>query len=417
MSLSAPAHLAIIKHSYVQFDAMVALRRALHRHPELSGEESWTAATLKTELEKLGWEVRPRMGGHSLVADWVTDPDKPTVALRVDMDALPIHEVNDVPYRSEIPGVMHACGHDVHSAIGVGVAGVITALGESVPGNIRILFQAEEEEITGALRMIRAGALTHPKPIAIFGLHVSPFPCGKVAWTDGLFLSGFQHYLVTLFPKRGWQGPKSRLDDIAERCCRAIQGFNTWHLPETWPEMQHFCDLMQEGPPELERFTVYEASRNLEHPDAWPGQFGIGVKAANAHLRRAALGKIKATLNTLCAVAHVSYRLEPVGSMPDMRNDPDLVRETLPDLKMAFSSDLLQVKATFPFNCEDFAFYTRTLPGAMVWLGGADPQHGKYAMLHTPDFDVDEDCLVTGVRAMTTLLLSALSASDAESTA
>ena len=203
MSLTAPAHLAIIKHSYVQFDAMVALRRALHRHPELSGDESWTAATLKTELEKLGWEVRPRMGGHSLVADWITDPTKPTVALRVDMDALPIHEVNNVPYRSEIPGVMHACGHDVHSAIGVGVAGVIAALGESVPGNIRILFQAEEEEITGALRMIRAGALTNPKPAAIFGLHVSPFPGGKIAWTDGLFLSGFQHYLVTLCSRKG----------------------------------------------------------------------------------------------------------------------------------------------------------------------------------------------------------------------
>ena len=410
MYISAPVHLAIIKQCHIQFNAMVALRRALHQHPELSGEESWTAATLKSELEKLGWEVRPRMGGHSLVADWITDPSKPTVALRVDMDGLPIHEVNEVPYRSTILGVMHACGHDVHSAIGIGVAGVITALGDAVPGNIRILFQAEEEEITGALRMIRAGALTNPKPAAIFGLHVSPFPCGKVAWTDGLFLSGFQHYLVTLFPKEGWQGPESRLDDIAERCCRAIRDFNIWQLPETWPEMQRYCDLMQEGPPALAKFTTFEASRNPEHPEAWPGQFGVGIKAANAHLSRAALGKIKATLNTLCAVAHVGYRLESVGFMPDMRNDPELVQKTLPDLKTAFSSDLLHVKATFPFNCEDFTFYTRTVPGAMVWLGGADPQHGKYAMLHTPNFDVDEDCLVVGARAMTTLLLSALSA-------
>jgi len=409
MSISAPVHLAIIKQSYVQFDAMVALRRALHQHPELSGQESWTAATLQTALEKLGWEVRPRMGGHSLVADWVTDPNKPTVALRVDMDALPIYEANDISCRSAIPSVMHACGHDVHSAIGVGVAGIIKSLGDAVPGNIRILFQAEEEEITGALRMIRAGALANPKPRAIFGLHVSPFLSGKIAWTDGLFLAGFQHYLVTLFPKTNWQGPESRLDDVAERCCRTIRDFNTWQMPETWSEMQRFLTLMQEGPPELAKFTIYDASRNSEHPDAWPGQFGIGIKAANAHLRRAALGKIKAALNTICAVAHVSYRLEPVGSMPDMRNDPDLVRETLPDLKMALSSDLIQVKATFPFNCEDFTFYTRTVPGAMVWLGGADPEHGKYAMLHTPNFDVDEDCLIVGARAMTTLLLSALS--------
>lgn len=409
MSVSAPTHLAIIQHSTIQYDAMVALRRALHQHPELSGQEAWTATTLLSALEKLGWEVRPRMGGHSLVADWVTDPAKPTVALRVDMDALPIHEVNDVPYRSEIPGVMHACGHDVHSAIGVGVAAVITALGDAVQGNIRILFQAEEEEITGALRMIRAGALISPKPIAIFGLHVSPFPTGKIAWTDGLFLSGFQHFLVSLFPNRDWQGPQADLNAVAERCCRAIREMNIWHLPETWPEMQRFCDLMQQGPPELERFIVYDASRNSEHPNAWPGQFGLGIKAATPHLRQAALGRIKATLNTICGTAHARYRLEPVGFMPDMRNDSDLVQKTLPDLKMAFSSDLLHIKATYPFNCEDFAFYTRSVPGAMVWIGGANPKRGKYAMLHTPNFDVDEDCLISGTRAMTTLLLSALS--------
>ncbi|MBG0770593.1 MAG: amidohydrolase [Anaerolineaceae bacterium] len=412
MSVNAPTHLAIIKHSYAQYDAMVNLRRALHQHPELSGQESWTAATLKSELEKLGWEVRTQMGGHSLVADWITDPNKPTVALRVDMDALPIFEENDIPYRSQIPGVMHACGHDVHSAIGVGVAAVIASLGNAVPGNVRILFQAEEEQITGALRMIRAGALTNPKPSAIFGLHVAPFPCGTVAWTDGLFLSGFQHFLITLFPNQDWQGPKADLDEVAERCCRVIREMNLWHLPETWPEMERFCSLMQQGPPELQRFTVFDASRNSEHPDAWPGQFGVGIKAANPHLRRAALGRIKATLNTICGVAHAHYRIEPVGSMPDMRNDPELVRQTLPDLKMALSSNLLHVKTTFPFNCEDFAFYTRAVPGAMVWIGGANPEQGKLAMLHTNDFDVDEDCLLHGTRAMTTLLLSALSQAE-----
>lgn len=391
---------------------MVALRRALHEHPELSGQEAWTAALLTSELEKLGWEVRTQMGGHSLVADWITNPKQPTVALRVDMDALPISEENDISYRSKIPSVMHACGHDVHSAVGVGVAGIITALGDAVRGNIRILFQAEEEQITGALRMIRAGALTNPKPTAIIGLHVSPFPSGKIAWTDGLFLSGFQHFLITLFTNQDWQGAKANLDDVAERCCRVIREMNIWHLPETWTEMQRFLDLMLQGPPELERFIVYDASRNSEHPDAWPGQFGVGIKAANPHLRRAALGRIKAAMNTICAAAHVRYRLEPVGFMPDMLNDPDLVRGTLPDLEMAFSTDLLQVKTTYPFNCEDFAFYTRTVPGAMVWIGGANPEQGKYAMLHTPNFDVDESCLISGARAMTTLLLSILSQSE-----
>ena len=408
MPISAPVDLAIRKHSFNQAEALVALRRALHQHPELSGQESWTAATLKKALEKRGWDVRTQMGGHSLVADWVTDPHKLTVALRVDLDALPIQEENDIPYRSQIPGVMHACGHDVHSAIGVGVAGVIAALGKAVPGNIRILFQAEEEEITGALRMIRAGALTNPKPAAIFGLHVFPFPAGQVGWTDGLFLAGFQHYLVSLSPEKGQTLSDASLNQVAERCCRAIQNLNTWQLPESWPEMTRFLRLMQQGPPELQRFIVFDASRNPEHPEAWPGQFGLGIKAADAHLRRSALGRIKATLNTLCGVSHTHYKLEPLGAMPDMHNDSGLMHQVLPDLQQAFSTDLIRVRTAFPFNCEDFAFYTRSVPGAMLWLGGADPERGKYAMLHTPHFDVDESCLVTGPRAMTTLLLSAL---------
>jgi amidohydrolase len=409
MALHTPTHLAIIKQSTLQADRMVALRRALHKHPELSGRESWTAATLKSELEQRGWDVRTNMGGHSLVADWVTDPCRPTVALRVDMDALPIQEENDLPYRSEIPGVMHACGHDVHSAIGVGVAGVIAALGKAVPGNVRILFQAEEEEITGALRMIRAGALTDPKPIAIHGLHVFPFPSGQIGWTSGLFLAGFQHYLISLYPEAGSSASDARLNRVAERCCWAIQNLNTWDLPETWADMQRYLRLMLESPEDFQRFIIYNASRNPEHPDAWPGQFGLAIKAANAHLRRAAMGRVRAALNTICAATHTQYNLELVGSMPDMRNDADLVQNTLLDMKTAFSSDLIQVRNAFPFNCEDFTFYTRSVPGAMIWLGAADPEQGKYAMLHTPNFDVDESCLVTGVRAMTTLLLSTLS--------
>ena len=334
------------------------------------------------------------------------------MALRVDMDALPIQEENDLPYRSEIPGMMHACGHDVHSAIGVGVAGVIAALGEAVPGNVRILFQAEEEEITGALRMIRAGALANPKPIAIFGLHIFPFPSGQIAWTDGLFLAGFQHYLFSLTPKGGPSDSIARLNRVADRCCRAIQNLNSWQLPETWPEMQDFLRLMVEGPADLQRFIIYNASRDPAHPDAWPGQFGLGIKAANPHLSRLALGRVKAALNTICAATHTQYQLEIVGSMPDMRNDARLVQQSLLDMEMAFSTNLIRVRTAFPFNCEDFAFYTRTVPSAMIWLGGADPAKGKYAMLHTPNFDVDEDCLVTGTRAMTTLLLSTLSVAE-----
>jgi len=391
------------------FDTLVANRRDLHRHPELSGEESWTAATLARQLKALDLRVRTGVGGHGIVADLITDPAKPMVALRVDMDALPIHEINEVPYRSRVPGVMHACGHDVHSVIGIGAAKVLTGMAADLPGNVRFIFQPEEEQVTGALRMIRAGALAHPILEAIFGLHVAPLPVGKMAWTEDLFLAGFDHYLATLTPLRGTHSNPGHLNDVARRCCRAIRQFNQWELPQTWESMQDFWKLLQEAPDDLRRFILYDASLNNEEPEIWHGQFGIGVKAADHHLRLAALGRIRASLNRICHATHTHYKITAMGSMPDVRNHRDLVRAVLPALAAAVGEDhLIHLNAAFPFNCEDFAFYIKRVPGAMFWLGAANPNENRYAMLHMPDFDVDERCILVGVTAMSAVLLAAL---------
>lgn len=394
---------------------MVRIRRDLHQHPELSGEESWTAAYLAERLERLGLEVQTGIGGHGLVAEVHRDPTELTVALRVDMDALPIQEVNQVSYRSQRPGVMHACGHDVHSAVGFGVAALLHKLGPSIPGNFRMIFQPEEEEVSGALRMIQAGVLRQPTPVAIFGLHVAPIPIGRIAWTDGLFLAGFDHYLASLIPQNDSGIPAEKLDTIAQRCCRVIRGFNQWVLPETWLEMAAFWERMQSSHRELQNFIVYDASTDQEDPTAWRGQFGIGIKAANAHLRKSAFGRVKAALNTVCGAANMGYHLERVASMPDMRNHTRLVRSVVPALQAAVgATNAIQLRAAFPFNCEDFAFYTKYIPGAMFWLGAANPEEGKYAMLHTPNFDVDEGCLLTGTTAIAAMLVETLFLRSAE---
>ncbi len=394
-------------------DRLVAIRRDLHQHPELSGAESWTAAYIAAALDAADVTIRTGVGGYGLVAELVTDPTRPTVALRVDMDALPIQEVNEQPYRSKVTGLMHACGHDVHSAIGIGVALILSRIRDRLAGNVRFIFQPEEEEITGALRMIRAGVLSDPEPVAIFGLHVAPIPVGQIAWTEDLFLAGFDHYLGILRVQGGTMLSLAHLDAIARRCCQVIQHFNQWHLPETFEEMQAFWKRMETSPDGLERFMIYDATQNDEVPGAWHGQFGIGIKAANHHLRRAAIGRIRASLNTICRMTHTRYRLEPMGTMPDMRNDTKLVRANIEALERIVGAEsLIELKAAFPFNCEDFAYFTEYVPGAMYWLGGANPAKGKFAMLHTPDFDVDERCLKVGVRAMAALLVNTLARHD-----
>jgi len=391
------------------FAFMRQIRRDLHTHPELSGDESWTAAYLANALDKLGLEVHRNIGGHGLFADLVTDPSKPMAAFRVDMDALPIAEVNKVPYRSKFPGIMHACGHDAHSAIGVATAAIMTKLSNEILGNLRFIFHPEEEQITGALRMIHAGVLTRPVPKAIFGLHVAPLPAGNIAWTDGLFLAGFDHYLASISPKEDASLSYPELDAVAKRCCKTIQRFNHWQFPETWQEMQDFWQLLKSPPKTLQDFIVYDASLSDENPEAWYGQFGIGVKAATPHLRRAALGRIRAALSRICKLAQTNYHIEHVGSMMDMQNDAQLVQSVLPALKDSLEeSHLFHLNAAFPFNCEDFAYYTKEIPGAMFWLGAGNPEEKKYALLHTPDFDIDESSLVTGTTAISSILIEML---------
>ena len=409
MTLSATILSSLHELTINQFNSLVSLRRDLHSHPELAGDESRTSSILAEKLNLLGLTVRTGMGGHGVVADLVTDPNAPTIALRVDMDALPIQEVNKVSYRSQTPGLMHACGHDVHSAIGIGVAAVLSSLADSLSGNVRFLFQPEEEEITGALRMIRAGALRDPAPKAIFGLHVAPLPVGQIGWTDNLFLAGFEHYLVMLSPRHGAHLSIDDLNAIAERCCQVIQSFNAWEMPETWPEIQSFWAKMEQGPPDLVQFTHFDATTEPDHPDAWPGQFGLGIKAANRRLYRSARHEVRAALKAICDETRTTYRLEPMGSMPELRNDAELVQSSLPALQSAFGGEnLVRLRAAFPFNCEDFAFYTKFIPGAMFWLGAANPEQGKFAILHTPDFDVDERCLETGTLAMAAMIWEGL---------
>ena len=397
------------RHTEEQYPSLQELRRKLHQYPELSGQESRTANLLAEELDTLDLDVRTGIGGYGLIADLITDTSKPTVALRVDMDALPIQEINDVPYRSKVPGVSHACGHDVHSAIGVGTATVLKHLEEILPGNVRIIFQPEEEEITGALNMIHEGALENPIPKAIFGCHIAPMPVGQIAWSDGLFLAGFDHYLGTVSPQEGVNPSLDQLDAVAKQCCQLILSLNKWRLPNTWDEMGIVWDKMREGPPDLQQFIVYDASTDEDEPSGWYGQFGVGVKAANQDLRQLALERINAKLYPICREANCDFQIASWGTMPDMVNHSELVRSTLPALTKAIGShNTIQLKAAFPFNCEDFAYYTDITPGAMYWLGGANPTNGKYAMLHTPDFDVDERCLATGTIAMTILIMETL---------
>ena len=167
MTLNSELFQSLHQQAAAIYDDLQQIRRHLHRFPELSGDEAQTVAYLLEKLQGLGLTFQTNLGGYGFIADLINDPSKDTLALRVDLDALPIQEESQASYCSQISGVMHACGHDVHSAIGVGVASVLASIREDLPVNIRFIFQPEEEEITGALNMIEAGALKDPIPLSL----------------------------------------------------------------------------------------------------------------------------------------------------------------------------------------------------------------------------------------------------------
>lgn len=388
---------------------LVCLRRGLHQQPELSGQEEQTANTLINALQVCGVQVERCLSGFGFAALVHGREPGRVAALRVDIDALPIQETNQHTFVSQRPGVMHACGHDLHSAIGVGVAKVLASLRDQFEGTVLIIFQAEEEEITGALKIIRSGLLDHPKPEALFGLHVCPLPAGKLGYREGLFLSGFEHYLVKLRDQQKGDD-LARLEQVAESCCQAINALNTLDLPQDEQEEAATWQGMLDGRPELQDFVVYAASTAEEDEPEYRGQLGLGIKASSRALRRAAKKTVKETLDEVCHPLQVNFVMREMGSMPDVINDRQLVRQSLPALRAVISEeDFLEIKAGYPFNCEDFAFYLKHLPGAMFWLGAANPERGMHARLHTSNFDVDEGCIAVGVRAMSAVLLDVLS--------
>ncbi|MCJ7695211.1 MAG: amidohydrolase [Anaerolineaceae bacterium] len=390
-------------------DESITLTLDLHKYPELSGMESQTAAILADRLQAMGLEIKPCLQSMGFIATFQSSKPGRVIAFRVDMDALPIKEESEVIYASCVNGISHACGHDVHCAVAIGVARVLVSLKDQLSGTVRFIFQPEEEEISGAIKMIRCGALDEPKPDAIIGLHVCALPAGKLGWTDGLFLSGFHHYLVRLKDLAHDPPDLDRLDTLAAKCCETIEGLNTLHIPENDVEDQVVWQGMLDGDEIYRNFVVYSASMATEEPDAWRGHFGLGLKAANRELHLQAYKKVKASIKEVCGDAQVRSKIERMEVMDDVVNNTELVRQSLPALSTALGEEnLLQVKAAYPFNCEDFAYYLKHIPGAMYWLGGSNPEKGKHARLHTPNFDVDEACIPFGVQVFSTLLIDLL---------
>jgi metal-dependent amidase/aminoacylase/carboxypeptidase family protein len=377
-------------------EELIELRREIHRHPELAGDEWRTSALVADRLRAAGLVVSTGVGGHGVVAVLDGAGAGPTIAYRADMDAVADDELFDTDFASRIPGAAHLCGHDMHTAIGVGIAQVLARLREQLNGRIVFVFQPAEETLEGARAMIEDGILERTSPQEVYALHCGPFPVGTFAVMPGFGLPGQDHFQVEL------TGPDAVTD--AKRLVALADGWSTVEYPRTPEQFRRLLEDIQipDGP--LARFVV--AQPQLTSRDdgalvrvwlrAWPDSRYTEIRNATQN-----------TADSLTS-ARVDFTKEP---FPAMVCSPELSETAATYLHDTLGDGaVLVLHAAFPFNGEDFALFLRDVPGAMFFLGVANPEAGINGAPHTPDFAADERALGIGVRTMAGFLSSRLTA-------
>ncbi|HKC62109.1 MAG TPA: amidohydrolase, partial [Pyrinomonadaceae bacterium] len=381
---------------------LVAQRRDFHMHPELSNREERTSRVVAERLRAIGLEdIKTGVGRYGVTALLKGTKPGPVVAVRADMDALPIQEVNDVPYKSLVPNVKHACGHDAHTTIELGVAEILSHMRDEIHGTIKFIFQPAEEgpplgEEGGAPLMIKEGALENPRPSAIFGLHVMPVvEVGQIAYNSGPAMASSDHFVITIHGKKVHGAyPHDGIDAVvvAAECVTALQTIRSRRIDTTEPLVITIGSI-QGG----NRFNIIADEVKLEGT----------VRTLNEDVRKKAQTMMRETLDGITKAYGASFEMNYVEGAAVTYNEPSLVEETLPTIRRIVGEKNV-VSPKPQMGAEDFSYFQRVVPGFYYFLGVGNRAKGITAQIHTPEFDLDEDSLVIGVKVMSNVLLDYL---------
>jgi amidohydrolase len=382
--------------------SLIETRRDLHRHPEIGLRETRTAAIVADRLRALKFdEVRTGIGVTGVVGMLKGGRPGRLIAVRADMDALPIPELIDVPYKSTVPNVKHACGHDAHVSIALGVADVLSRLRAQLPGTVMFIFQPAEEGDpdggkTGALRMLDDGLFQTPLPSAIFGLHVMPtIEVGQIGVNVGGAMAASDRFTVTITGKKTHGAyPHTGIDPvpIAAQAVMAFQTIVSRQRNATEPAVISIGSIAGGN-----RFNIIADSVRME------GTARTLTKDGPAFVRE----RMDAILKGLTSSYGATYTLDYKEGAPVTYNDPDLTTASRPALE-AVAGKANVMTPPPQMGAEDFAYYQARVPGLFFFLGVGNAKKNITAMIHTEYFDLDEDALPIGVRAMSTVLLDAL---------
>src|SRR6201996_2277806 len=379
------------------FNDVVANRRHLHSHPELSFHEVQTSAFVAGKLDELGLEYQ-RMADNGLVA--LIKGEKPSdrvVALRADMDALPITEANDVPYKSQNVGVMHACGHDAHTSSLLGTAKILTDLKSQFGGTVKLIFQPAEEKLPGgASLMIKEGVLENPKPQAVIGQHVMPLiEAGKVGFRAGKYMASTDELYVTVKGKGGHGAqPQQNVDPviITAHILTALQQVISRFADPKSPSVLFFGKVIANGATNVIPNEVYLEGTFRTMDEQW---------RADAHIR------MKKMAEGIAESMGGSCDFNIMKGYPFLINEPKLTAAT-----RGYAEDYLGKDNVLDLDiwmaAEDFAYYSQAADSCFYRLGTRNESRGITSSVHTPTFDVEEDAFKISTGLMAYLALKQL---------
>ncbi len=388
------------------YDEVVEIRRDLHEHPELGNREVRTAELVAEHLRNLGFdEVRTEVAHTGVVGVLRGAADGPVVALRADIDALPVTEATGLPFASTVRseyagqevGVMHACGHDAHTAMLLGAASVLAKIRESLPGTVVVLFQPAEEgpppgEAGGASLMVEEGALAGPEVDAVFGLHVMPNPAGVIGYRSGGIMASADVLRITVEGSQThgampWMG----VDPIvtAAQIVLALQ---------TIPSRR--VEAMQ--PVVISVGSIHGGVRSNIIPQKV--EMEGTIRTLDPAVREQVVAAINDIATNIAESAGAEATVEITNLTPVVWNDPDLTRQMIPTLRRV-AGDHNTVEIPAATVAEDFAVYQQHVPGLYFFLGINPPGvgWGKGHPNHSPKFDVYEPAMKTGVKALANL--------------
>jgi amidohydrolase len=377
---------------------IVAWRRQLHMHPEPSFKEYETMAFVSSVLSAYGISHQKGVAGTGVVAHIAAahhDPQAPCLALRADLDALPIQEQNEVPYKSQVPGWMHACGHDVHTSILLGTAVLLQAHKENLKRPVKLIFQpGEEQNPGGASLMIAAGALENPRVEELVALHVYPeLTVGKIGLKEGLYMASSDEIHVEIEGVGGHGALPARFVnpiDVAIAWMQACQQFVQENCPSTVPQVLTFGRFEALGSTNVVSATASVKGTFRTMDETWRAAVKNALQAKASEVAAQFGAKIKVTIGE---------------GYPFLMNDPALTQKVKGIL--ADTLGLAQIETLgLRMTAEDFAFYSHHRPVCFFRLGTGFADKASNPAVHHPQFDIDENALEVGVKCMLAIALS-----------